>query len=224
MAPIVATHRSATAPLHLEHLPERFGLLVILVLGEVAAAVVAGLHDTNWDPTSSLISGTAFLVAVAAWWAYFDVSEAVSANALRRAEEAAEREEAEAGGDGDEVEKVDERHDLFIYGHLPVTGGLLAAGVGLEELILHPHDVLPSAGSWLVVGGLATFLAGTALLLGGTERRVGRALRWPGLAVPVMLGLGVVGPRDPLLFGLVTAVLLAIVVAVGTVLSRRQKV
>jgi len=39
-----------------------------------------------------------------------------------------------------------------------------------------------------------------------------------------MLGLGVVGPREPLLFGLVTAVLLAIVVAVGTVLSRRQKV
>ena len=224
VAPIVATHRSATAPLHLEHLPERFGLLVILVLGEVAAAVVAGLHDTNWDPTSSLIAGTAFLVAVAAWWAYFDVSEAVSANALRRAEEAAEREEAEAGAEGDEVEKVDERHDLFIYGHLPVTGGLLAAGVGLEELILHPHDVLPSAGSWLVVGGLATFLAGTALLLGGTERRVGRALRWPGLAVPVMLGLGVVGPRDPLLFGLLTAVLLAIVVAVGTMLSRRQKV
>ena len=130
VAPIVATHRSATAPLHLEHLPERFGLLVILVLGEVAAAVVAGLHDTNWDPTSSLIAGTAFLVAVAAWWAYFDVSEEVSANALRRAEEAAEQEEAEAGAEDDEVEKVDERHDLFIYGHLPVTGGLLAAGVG----------------------------------------------------------------------------------------------
>jgi len=229
VTPIVATHRSATAPLHLEHLPERFGLLVILVLGEVAAAVVAGLHDTNWDATSSLIAGAAFLVAVAAWWAYFDVSEAVSTNALRRAEEAAEKEEAEqgatgAGADGDEVEKVDERHDLFVYGHLPVTGGLLAAGVGLEELILHPHDVLPSAGSWLVVGGLAIFLAGTALILGGTERRVGRALRWPGLAVPVMLALGVVGPRDPFLFALVTAALLAVVVAVGTVLARRQKV
>jgi hypothetical protein len=94
----------------------------------------------------------------------------------------------------------------------------------LEELILHPHDVLPSAGSWLVVGGLAIFLAGTAFILGGTERRVGRALRWPGLAVPLMLALGVVGPRDPFLFALLTAALLAVVVAVGTVLSRRQKV
>jgi low temperature requirement protein LtrA len=161
---------------------------------------------------------------VAAWWAYFDVSEEVSANALRDAQEDAEQEEADSGADDDEVAKVDQRHDLFVYGHLPVTAGLLAAGVGLEELIIHPHDVLPSAGSWLVVGGLATFLAGTALVLGGTERRVGRAVRWPGVAVPVMLGLGFVGPRDPLLFGLATAVLLAIVVAVGTVLSRRQEV
>jgi hypothetical protein len=39
-----------------------------------------------------------------------------------------------------------------------------------------------------------------------------------------MLALGLVGPRDPFLFGLVTAGLLAAVVAVGTVLSRRQKV
>jgi hypothetical protein len=34
---------------------------------------------------------------------------------------------------------VDERHDLFVYGHLPVTGGLLAAGVGLQE---SEHDIL----------------------------------------------------------------------------------
>jgi low temperature requirement protein LtrA len=33
---------------------------------------------------------------------------------------------------------VDERH-LFVYGHLPVTGGLWAVGVGLEE---SEHDIL----------------------------------------------------------------------------------
>jgi low temperature requirement protein LtrA len=223
-APVLATRRSRTAPLHLEHLPERFGLLVILVLGEVTAAVVAGLHDTNWDPAAALIAGTAFLVAVGAWWAYFDVSEQVSTTALQRAEEAAEREEAQGGGNGDEVEKVDERHDLFVYGHLPVTGGLLAAGVGFEELIIHPHEHLPSPGGWLVVGGLAVFLVGTAFILGGTERRVKRALRWPGPAVPLMVVVGLVGPRDPLAFGLVVAALLGVVVGVGTVLSRRHEV
>jgi low temperature requirement protein LtrA len=227
-APIIATRRSATAPLHLEHLPERFALLVILVLGEVAAAVVAGLHETHWAARSALIAGAGFVVAAAAWWAYFDVSAAVSTDALERAEAVAEAEEqandTQEGDTGeDDVEKVDERHDLFVYGHLPVTGGLLAAGVGLEELIIHPTDPLPSAGSWLLAGGLAVFLAGAALILGGTERRLGRALRWPGLGVVVMVGLGALGPRDALAFGAATAVLLAAVAAVGTALSRRHE-
>lgn len=217
-APIIATRRSSTAPLHLEHLPERFALLVILVLGEMAACVVTGLHETHWAAQSALIAGTGFVVAVAAWWAYFDVSGAVSADALKRAEAIAEREKP-----GPDAEKVDERHDLFVYGHLPVTGGLLAAGVGLEELILHPSEPLPAAGSWLLAAGLATFLAGAALVLGGTERRLGRALRWPGLGVLAMLVLGAVGPEDALGFGVAAAVLLVAIAAVGTALSRRHE-
>ena len=217
-APIIATRRSSTAPLHLEHLPERFALLVILVLGEMAASVVAGLHETHWAAKSALIAGAGFVVAVAAWWAYFDVSGAVSADALKQAEAIAEREKP-----GRDDEKVDERHDLFVYGHLPVTGGLLAAGVGLEELILHPSEPLPAAGSWLLTAGLATFLAGAALILGGTERRLGRALRWPGLGVLAMLVLGAVGPEDALGFGVATAVLLVAIAAVGTAVSRRHE-
>ena len=55
-------------------------------------------------------------------------------------EASAERADDVEGGDGsDAVEKVGERHDPFVYGHLPVTGGLLAAGVGLEE---SEHDIL----------------------------------------------------------------------------------
>ena len=42
---------------------------------------------------------------------------------------------------------MDERHDLFVYGHLPVTGGLLAAGVGLQE---SEHDILDGI-AWSVV-------------------------------------------------------------------------
>jgi hypothetical protein len=55
-------------------------------------------------------------------------------------EASAERAGDVEGGDGsDAVEKVGERHDLFVYGHLPVTSGPLAAGVGLEE---SEHDIL----------------------------------------------------------------------------------
>jgi low temperature requirement protein LtrA len=46
-APILATVRSAGLPLHFEHLPERFGLFVILVLGESIAAIAIGVHETQ---------------------------------------------------------------------------------------------------------------------------------------------------------------------------------
>ena len=57
-APILATMRSAGLPLHLEHLPERFGLLVILVLRPVqgssprsAQSKQAALVPDYWRPT-----------------------------------------------------------------------------------------------------------------------------------------------------------------------------
>jgi low temperature requirement protein LtrA len=224
VAPILATRRSPPAPLHLEHLPERFGLLVILVLGELIAAVVTGVHDAKWDGRSTALAGIAFLVAAAAWWAYFDVSGSISADALQEGEQQGEAEEQAADVPaGDDLIKVDERHDLFVYGHLPVTGGLLAAGVGVEELILQPRNPLPSTGSWLLAAGLAVFLTGAAVISGGSQRRVGRALRWPGLGVVAVLAVGVFGPSDPLAFGVVLALVLTVVAAVGTVLSRQHR-
>ena len=65
-APIVAGRRPGRAPLHLEHLPDRFGLLVILVLGEVIAGIVTGVHDTKWAGVSVVIGVAGFLVAAAA--------------------------------------------------------------------------------------------------------------------------------------------------------------
>jgi hypothetical protein len=55
VAPLVATRRGGGVPLHLNHLPERFGLFVILVLGESVASIVIGVHDTDWarDVTDS---------------------------------------------------------------------------------------------------------------------------------------------------------------------------
>ncbi|MEP6650996.1 MAG: low temperature requirement protein A [Lapillicoccus sp.] len=151
-APVVAGRRRGRAPLHLEHLPERFGLLVILVLGEVIAGIVTGVHDTKWSSVSVLIGVTGFLVAASLWWAYFDVGGAVSARAIQRADGELRRSDdpadpADAGDSADadpatelgtRDEPVNERHDLFVYGHWPLTAGILAVAVGVEELVLHP--------------------------------------------------------------------------------------
>ena len=53
-------------------------------------------------------------------------------------------------GDGAEGAVADERHDLFVYGHLPLSVGIAMAGVGIEDLVAHPFDALPSDGGWTV--------------------------------------------------------------------------
>lgn len=212
VAPLVASRRSEQAPLHLEHLPERFGLLVILVLGEVIAAVVTGVHDTHWDGSSVLIAVAGFVVAGGLWWTYFDVGNAISAHTLKQAEQAEQQE--------GRSENTSERHDLFIYGHLPLTVGVLALGVGLEDLILYPGEPLPSSGSWLVVGGFLGFLVGAAMLLRASRQRPGLTLAWPAAAVAGVLGLALLTPADPLAFAGCVAALTVAVTVVGTLLAR----
>ncbi|MEU8664448.1 low temperature requirement protein A, partial [Actinoplanes philippinensis] len=54
LGPAVSARKPDSPPLHMEHLPERFGLFVILVLGESVAATVHGLHDGKWTSGATM--------------------------------------------------------------------------------------------------------------------------------------------------------------------------
>jgi low temperature requirement protein LtrA len=57
---VLATRRKERAPLHMEHLPERFALLVILSLGKAVAGAATGVYDAKWaDPSIAVgVSGS----------------------------------------------------------------------------------------------------------------------------------------------------------------------
>jgi low temperature requirement protein LtrA len=57
--------------LRLEHLRERLGLFVIIILGEGFAQLVAALHGLGTIPRSGTFA-LIFLVSFALWWIYFD--------------------------------------------------------------------------------------------------------------------------------------------------------
>ena len=208
--PVAATALRRSLPLHMEHLPELFGLLVILVLGEMVGAIVTGVHDEAWAARPVVLGVVAFAVAGALWWSYFDVGADVSARRLQRAE------------DEDDEREADERHDLFVYGHLPLTLGIAVAAVGLEHLIVTPDETLPSAAGWLACGGVALFFVGVVLVTGGAQRRWRGVLRWGGPAVVAVLALSAAGPSvTVLLAGL--AVVCAAFAAAGLALTRRRE-
>jgi low temperature requirement protein LtrA len=213
--PVLANLRSDTAPLHVEHLPERFALLVILVLGEAVGGAARGVHDASWAPIAIAVGGLAFAIAAGMWWIYFDVTTPSSAPKLREVE--AGEEDAQSNADTAKSSgRADARYDLFVYGHLPLTFGIVLAGVGLEELIVHPDKAAPSAAGWVFACGLVLFVAGVALVISGSTETVRTIWPWPVAAIPIVL-LGALVPfGGSLLLTATYAVGILLLAALGT--------
>jgi low temperature requirement protein LtrA len=195
LGPTVAARLKDGIPLHTEHLPERFGLFVILVLGESVAAVVAGVHDGGWKPGVVTSAVLAFLIGAALWWSYFDLSGG-----------AAKRRLLQEGHDRTRQGV----HDFYVYAHLPIAVSLAAVAVGLEHAVLHGADDHLSAGTRAVLGiGLAGYLAGATLIQAVMSREVRPALVWPGLGVPLVLAVSLMDLRPPALVALLAAIMVA---------------
>ncbi len=145
--PYVMRRAQARAPLSVSHLPERFGLFTILVLGESIAAVVAGISAIGWefDATMGAIIGVA--TATGLWWLYFDNLEG---SVVRRRSD-----QAKAW-----------RPTMWIYMHLPLAIGLTAAGIGLEFLVAQEGAEL----RWVATSGIAIAFAAMAGIHLATDR------------------------------------------------------
>ena len=205
-APVLATRFGRDVPLHLEHLPERFGLFVILVLGESVASVVTGLHDTHFRLVSVGVAALGFLLTAALWWSYFDLGGAAGKHRLEEDEDDSER---------------SWMPDAYVYGHLPLVVGLGAVGVGIEQFIAHPTEGLSPGGRWALCAGASLFVLGTALVLAGTSRSWRAAWPWPALAIPLMLALGWLDELGPVLLIALLARLVVLVVVTGIIKQRR---
>tara|TARA_R110000868_G_scaffold266583_1_gene525808 strand:+ start:20302 stop:21483 length:1182 start_codon:yes stop_codon:yes gene_type:complete len=72
--PLVLRHRlsATTLPLSHDHLPERFGLFTMIVLGESLASIVHGLLDIGTTFTSLLMALMVLLISFSIWWLYYD--------------------------------------------------------------------------------------------------------------------------------------------------------
>jgi low temperature requirement protein LtrA len=144
--PWVMRKEQALVPLDVSHLPERFGLFTILVLGESIAATVFGLGHVEWAPPSTFAAVMALVVATALWWLYFDNVEGM---VVRR----------------DPNAEHDWRPTVWIYSHLGIGAGLVMVAIGLEHAILEAGHEFASFERWLLLGGAAV----TSAALGMTH-------------------------------------------------------
>lgn len=135
----------AAVPLDASHLPERFGLFTILVLGESLVAVVAGLSHEGWHLAPATAAVLGILVAVGLWWLYFDNADGVL---VRR----------------DPNIKRTWRPTVWIYSHLPLAMAVVATGIAVEFAVSHPSDALESNQRIILFGAVAAALASMALM------------------------------------------------------------
>jgi low temperature requirement protein LtrA len=144
--PITASKLQIQLPPHPSHLPERFGLFTIIVLGEAVIAVVDGVSQKNWQISTVTTAVLGLCTALSLWWVYFDN---LGGTPIRRTQ-----------AEGRTV-----LINIWLYTHLPLVIGIAAAGVAVEFVILsNPQTALPDEIRWLLCGSLALCYLSLAVL------------------------------------------------------------
>jgi low temperature requirement protein LtrA len=206
--PLLATAAHTDVPLHLEHLPERFSLFIILVLGESVAAIAHGVHDAQWNADAVTVAVISFVLTAGLWWSYFDLAGAGAKRLL-----------AETDSNRSSV-----THDTYIYGQLPLTLALAAIGVGIEHVILEStRDHIPTGTRTLLAGGLAVYLAAVGITNTGMAR-TWRSGWWAPVAAALVALANLLLALPAVVVVSVLAALLVSVVVVGTVQETRGRI
>jgi len=124
-------------PIDRSHIPERFGLFTIIVLGEAVVAAANGASKVEWNFGTILTAALGFAMAACIWWINFDLVEdsAVKSKSLAR-------------------------RMVYLYGHFLIVASIVAIGVGVEHAIKETHEAhLPLPTLMLLSGGIAVYLA-----------------------------------------------------------------
>jgi low temperature requirement protein LtrA len=123
-------------------LVERFGLLTIIVLGEVMVGTVNGVAGRpHLDWTLGITAALGMIIAIGLWWIYFDFVSHRKPLAT--------------------IGKVGQ----WFYLHLPMTAGIAAVGAAVFNVVEHSGEPLEAGVRWLLVGSVSLVLACVALLM-----------------------------------------------------------
>jgi low temperature requirement protein LtrA len=125
------------------HFVERFGLIVIIALGESIVAIGVGAVGLSLDAGEITAALLGFTVAAAIWWSYFDWVIFVAQARL-----------TEATG----ASRAALARDVYSYLHLPMVAGIVLSSFGVKTTLADVAGVLPTVPALCLVGGVAMYL------------------------------------------------------------------
>ncbi len=75
ITPLLSRRALKATPVKSHHLPERYGLLTIILLGESVIMLATNLSETSWSVSTIAATVIGFIIIATLWWLYFDLTE-----------------------------------------------------------------------------------------------------------------------------------------------------
>ncbi|RHW26527.1 low temperature requirement protein A [Nocardioides immobilis] len=132
--PFVAERKYGGTPWHAHHVAERYGLMVIIALGEGMIGTMASLTVLSEDGLTlevAVLAAAGTAVTFGMWWTYFVIPH------------------------GEILHHRRDRSFAWGYGHMPLFGAIVAVGAGLHAAAYylegHGHTQLHEVGTVLTV-------------------------------------------------------------------------
>jgi low temperature requirement protein LtrA len=150
--PWLAVRHSVNAPPDAAHLPERFGLFTLILLGESVVAVMHGMESQeDWTPAAALSAFLGMGIAFLIWAWYFDGAAGAAEQPVRSRRDAV-------------------RFQIWTYAHFPLYLGIIITGVGIQRIVtaaaryalMSPEATLLAAAAAMVMLAMTTIGAASA--------------------------------------------------------------
>ncbi len=186
------------------HFVERFGLIIIIALGESIVAIGVGARGLALNGAVIGAALLGFTVAACVWWSYFDwlvyVAQAKLSSVTGQARAALAR-------------------DAYSYLHLPMVAGIVLFDFGLKTTLEDTRDPLSTVPAVGLMGGIALYLLAHVALRLRLDGGLGRGRPLAAVLLLALLPVATVVPALAAL-GMVTAICVALIMY--EVLAHRQ--
>jgi low temperature requirement protein LtrA len=200
--PVLAETRHGGTPWHPHHIAERYGLLVIIALGEgllgtaLTVSVLVGPEGPGWSPEVVVLGLAGTALTFGMWWIYFILPW------------------------GSLLERHRERSFGWGYGQIVLFGALVAVGAGLHAaaFYLEHHSVLGTTATVLTVAiPIALYVIAIYVLYYQLSRVFDpfHLLLLAGTAVVVVASVGMAAAGTPMVWCLAVLALTPWVTVVG---------
>jgi len=154
-----------------DHLPERFGLFTLILLGESIVSLMKGIQgQPDWSVAAALSALLGIAVIFTIWYGYFEGAQAASERPVRSASDA-------------------RRFAIWHQAHIPLYLGLILTAIGIEHVVKAGGRVpLEHGAEWILcsaASGLLGALTAIAAAGPGSRRLRGFPL-WRGLMLSIL--------------------------------------